>query len=150
MSGADRYGESIQAMTRWAEGHNPNDFAEATLCAQLAATAAAVLPMLAPDHPERAREALDDWARLLLPHAATVRRLTSAEWADEQDRQAPTLPMVTGVDGTVRVRVQDLPRDTPELEILVNRAGDGLTPDMAWELGAALLRWARLNREVSW
>lgn len=54
-------------------------------------------------------------------------------------------PVVTGTAGSVQVRLDEIgggPARGPALDIVTDRSGDNLTPDMAEELGRALLAWA--------
>ncbi len=59
------------------------------------------------------------------------------------------LPLVTGVDGLVRVGLDEAPDGRPLLDVVAGRSGDNLTVEQAETLGRALLSWAADMRLVT-
>lgn len=58
-------------------------------------------------------------------------------------------PLVTGAANSVRISLDVAPNGAPLLDVVTGRSGDNLTPEMAEQLGQALLSWAADMRLVS-
>lgn len=59
------------------------------------------------------------------------------------------LPLVTGVDGYIRVGLDEAPDGRSLLDVVAGRCGDNLTVEQAEQLGRALLSWAADMRLVT-